>query len=448
MGVTFGDYDNDGWADVFLTYLDATALYHNNGDGTFSDVTEKAGVSDRRWSSSAAFGDYDRDGNLDLYVCKYIAIDLDKLPAPGSGINCTYLGTPVMCGPRGLTGQPDVLYRNNGDGTFADVTESSGAVDRDKLFGLGVVWADLDDDGDLDIYVANDDGPNLLFVNKGNGTFEEMGLASGLAVSGGGQIQGSMGIDAADYDNDGRLDAMVTNFANDYSTLYHNEGDLLWSDVSASADLVRGDFLFVKWGLILADFDHDGWKDVFYVNGHTAPFLQNAGRTEKYFEPPSFYLNLRNGKFRNAREEAGPDMQVPMCSRGAAFGDIDNDGDIDVVVANLNGAPKILRNDRRSEGHWAMFRTVGRKSNRDGLGVRLTATTGSLRQVWETKRGVSIYSASDPRAHFGLGAATRIDRLHVRWPSGKVQELTDVAADKHYLIDEDAGLSEEPIRRD
>jgi enediyne biosynthesis protein E4 len=446
MGVTFGDYDNDGWADVILTGLDSTTLYRNHGNGTFTDVTEKAGVGDRRWSSSAAFGDYDRDGNLDLYVCKYIKVDLDGLPAPGSGINCTYLGKPVMCGPRGLQGEVDALYHNNGDGTFSDVSQRSGAWDRDRLFGLGVVWADFDADADLDIYVADDDGPNLLFVNQGDGTFQEMGIASGLAVNADGLFQGSMGIDAADYDNDGRLDAMVTNFSNDYSTLYHNDGQLLFTDVTASADLIRPAWPFVKWGLMLADFDHDGWKDIFHVNGHVAPFLKAGGYAEAYFEPPSFFLNLKNGKFRDVRKEAGADLQVPMCSRGAAFGDIDNDGDIDVVVANLNGAPRLLRNDQSSANHWAMFRTVGRKSNRDGLGVRLTATTGALTQTWETKRGVSIYSASDPRAHFGLGQATRIDLLRVQWPSGKVQELRDIPADQHYLIDEEAGLAKEPIR--
>jgi hypothetical protein len=273
-----------------------------------------------------------------------------------------------------------------------------------------------------------------------------MGLASGLAVNADGQFQGSMGIDAADYDNDGRLDAMVTNFSSDYSTLYHNDGKLLFTDVTVSADLVAGVWPLVKWGLMIADFDHDGWKDIFHVNGHVAPFLRQGGYSEQYLQAPSFFLNLKNGRFRDVRKEAGPDLQVPMCSRGAAFGDLDNDGDIDVVAANLNGSPRLLRNDQRSGNHWAMFRTLGRRSNRDGLGVRLTATTGALTQVWETKRGVSIYSASDPRAHFGLGPATRIDLLRVLWPSGKIQELRDVPADRHYLIDEEAGLAPEPMR--
>ncbi len=447
MGVTTGDYDNDGFVDLYLTNLGPNILYRNNGDGTFTDVTAKAGVGDPRWSASAAFGDYDRDGNLDLYVANYIKIDFDNLPRPGPGMFCTYLGRPVMCGPHGLPGESDVLYRNNGDGTFTDVTEKSGAVDRDKLYGLGVVWADFNNDGYPDIYVADDDGPNLFFVNQGNGAFREQGIVSGLAVSADGRNQGSMGIDAADYDNDGLLDAMVTNFASDYSTLYHNEGNLVFTDVVPGSALFEPEWPLVSWGLMIADFDHDGWKDIFHVNGHVTPFLLEVGYREQYYETPSFYLNLGNGRFRDALKDAGPDMQVGMCSRGAAFGDIDNDGDWDVVVANLNGTPKILRNDRQDGRHWAMFRAVGKKSNRDGLGVRLTATAGKLRQIWETKRGFSIYSANDPRAHFGLGQATSIDVLRVQWPSGKVQEFKDVAADRHYMIDEDAGLSPEPIAR-
>jgi hypothetical protein len=446
MGVTFGDYDNDGWTDVYLTNLGPNILYHNNGDGTFSDVTAKAGVGDARWSASAAFGDYDRDGDLDLYVANYIKIDFDNLPKPGPGMFCTYLGKPVMCGPRGLTGEADALFRNNGDGTFTDVSQANGAYDRDHLFGLSVVWADFDNDGDLDIYVGNDDGPDLLFANQGDGTFKEMGFVSGLAVSGDGRNQASMGIDAADYDNDGWLDAMVTNFAADYSTLYHNDHGLSFTDVTPGSELFSAGRSLVSWGLMIADFNHDGWKDIFFVNGHVTPFLEEGGYSEQYFEPPSFHLNLGNGQFRDARKDAGPDMQVGMCSRGAAFGDIDNDGDIDVAVANLNARPKLLRNDRQDAAHWAMFRTVGKKSNRDGLGVRLTATTGKLTQIWETKRGFSIYSGSDPRAHFGLGAATRIDQLRVQWPSGIVQEFKDVPADQHYLIDEEQGLSREPIR--
>jgi enediyne biosynthesis protein E4 len=440
MGVTFGDYDNDGWTDIYLTFLGANVLYRNNGDGTFTDVTEKAGVGDPRWSSSAAFADYDQDGHLDLYVCNYITIDFNNLPKPGPGMFCTYLGRPVMCGPRGLPGARDTLYRNNGDGTFTDVSESSGAFDRDKLYGLGVVWSDLDNDGDLDIFVANDDGPNLLFVNRGDGTFEEQGFISGLAVSIDGRNQGGMGIDAADYDNDGLIDAFVTNFSNDYSTLYRNDGDLMFTDITGETELYTAEWLLVSWGMRFADFNHDGWKDIFHVNGHVTPFLMVEKLEETYFQPPSFYLNER-GVFRDVRRYAGPDMQIGKCSRGAAFADFDNDGDIDVAVANLNGSPQLLRNDRRDQNHWIMFRTVGSTSNRDGIGARITVTTPELTQIWEIKRGVSIYSASDPRAHFGLGKAAKASIVKIRWPSGKVQEFRDVPANIHYILDEDKGLS-------
>jgi hypothetical protein len=440
MGVSFGDYDNDGFTDIYLTFLGPNVLYHNNGNGTFTDVTEKAGVGDPRWSSSAGFGDYDRDGDLDLYVCNYITIDWNDLPKPGPGMFCTYLGRPVMCGPRGLPGARDTLYRNNGDGTFTDVSESSGAFDKDKLYGLGMVWADLDNDGDLDIFVGDDDGPNLLFINDGKGKFEEQGILSGLAVSVDGRNQGCMGIDAADYDNDGLLDAFVTNFSNDYSTLYHNDGDLFFSDVTGETELYTAEWLLVSWGTRFADFNHDGWKDIFHVNGHVTPFLLKEKMEEQYFEPPSFYLN-DHGTFHNVSKLAGPDMQIGKCSRGAAFADYDNDGDMDVAVANLNDTPQLLRNDRRDHNHWIMLRTVGRTSNRDGIGARITVTTGQLRQIWEIKRTLSIYSASDPRADFGLGEATKADLIKVQWPSGKVQEFRDVAVDAHYVVDEEKGLS-------
>jgi enediyne biosynthesis protein E4 len=440
MGVTFGDYDNDGWTDIYLTFLGANVLYRNNGDGTFTDATKKAGVGDTRWSSSAAFADYDQDGYLDLYVCNYITIDFQNLPRPGPGMFCTYLGRPVMCGPRGLPGARDTLYRNDGDGTFTDVSESSGAFDRESLFGLGVVWSDLDNDGDLDIFVANDDGPNLLFVNQGDGTFEEEGFISGLAVSIDGRNQGGMGIDAADYDNDGLIDAFVTNFSNDYSTLYHNDGALMFTDITGETELYTAEWLLVSWGMRFADFNHDGWKDIFHVNGHVTPFLMVEKMEEKYFQPPSFYLNER-GIFRDVRRLAGADMQVGKCSRGAAFADFDNDGDIDVAIANLNDSPQLLRNDRRDQNHWIMFRTVGRTSNRDGIGARITVTTPELTQVWEIKRGVSIYSASDPRAHFGLGRAEKAGTVKVQWPGGKVQEFRDVPGDTHYVVDEEKGLS-------
>lgn len=444
MGVTFADFDNDGFVDIYLTNMGPNVLYRNKGDGTFVDVTGKAGVAGDNWSSSAAFGDYDRDGDLDLYVCNYISLDYDHLPEPGSGGYCFYKGRPFLCGPRGLPGAPDVFYRNNGDGTFTDATREAGLEDVDLLYGLGAVWADIDNDEDLDLYVANDDGPNLLYLNKGDGTFEELGFLSGLAVSNDGRNQGSMGVDIADYDNDGKLDAFVTHFAADYSTLYHNQGNLLFEDVTGQTPMMELGWNQVGWGTRFVDLNQDGWKDLIWVNGHVAPFMARSNTEEVYLEPVSFFVNEHGKNFRDASRNAGADIQRGLCARGAAFSDFDNDGDIDFAVANLNDNPVLFRTDRSDSNHWVMFKTRGRRSNKDGIGARIWVKTGDLEQVWEIKTGVSIYSGSDPRAHFGLGEAERIDQVRVRWPSGTVQEFRDVKADRHYLIDEDAGLVLEP----
>ncbi len=445
MGVTCADYDNDGWTDLYLTNYGPNILYRNNGDGTFTDVTGRSGLGDPRWSSSAAFGDYDRDGHLDVYVCNYITLDMDNLPQPGSGGYCVYKGRPVLCGPRGLPGAADALYRNNGDGTFTDVTESAGVVDRDRLFGLAAVWADVDNDSDLDLYVANDDGPNLLYLNRGDGTFEEMGFLSGLAVSLDGRNQGSMGVDVADYDNDGLLDAFLAHFAADYSTLYRNQGNLLFEDITGQSPIMETTWHRVGWGTRFADFNLDGWKDIFQVNGHVAPFLIGSDLPETYYEPVVFFLNDGKRGFLDAGRAAGPDLLKGRCSRGAAFGDFDNDGDLDIVVANLNDRPTLFRTDQTGDHRWIMFRTRGMQSNRDGIGTRITVEAGGIRQVWEIKTAVSIFSASDPRAHFGLGTADRADRVEVRWPSGKTQVFEQVAAGRHYLLDEEKGLGLEPI---
>jgi len=439
MGVGIADYDNDGFADIYLTNLGPNVLYHNNGNGTFTDVTAKAGVGDPRWSTSAAFGDYDGDGDLDLYVANYLDVGPSKLPARIAGV-CDYQGEPVMCGPRGLPGAGDSFYRNNGDGTFTEISQQSHAVDKDKYYGLGVVFADVDNDSDMDIYVADDATPNLLFVNAGNGTFEEEGFLSGLAVSGDGREQASMGVDVADYDNDGLLDAYCTHFAADYSTLYHNDGNLVFSDVTAQARIQTPEWPLVSWGTRFVDLNHDGWKDIFHSNGHVYPYLIKSKTREVYYQPKTLYLNRGDGTFLDASTLAGPALQKPTVSRGVAFADFDNDGDIDCAIATLNGSPQLFRNDVPAGNHWVMFRTVGIKSNRDGIGARITVTTGKLKQVWEIKRTVGIYSASDPRAHFGLGPSATIDSVSVRWPSGKVQEFKGVAADVHYVLHEEEGL--------
>jgi len=450
VGTSAADYDNDGWVDLYLTNLGPDVLYRNNGNGTFTDVTEKAGIRAPGWSSSAAFGDFDGDGFLDLYVAAYLDVGPDKLPEGRAGGTCSYLGVSVLCGPRGLPGARDLYFHNNGNGTFTEQSEASGAFDKERYFGLGVVTADVDGDGDLDIYVGNDATPNYLFVNRGDGHFDERGFPSGTAVSGDGNEQASMGVDAADYDNDGRIDLYATHFASDYSTLYHNLGGLLFEDVTARARIREPEWPLVKWGTRVVDLDLDGWKDIVHANGHVYPHLRASagpGVPKETYEQPALtlYLNNRDGTFRDVSSEAGPDATKRVIGRGAAFADLDNDGDLDVVVACLDSKPLVLRNDG-ARGHWLMFRTVGRKSNRDGIGTRVTVRAGTLSQAWEVKRTAGIYSASDPRAHFGLGEATKADLVRVEWPSGKVDEWKDVPADRHYRVDEAEGLSPEPLR--
>jgi hypothetical protein len=447
VGVSAADYDNDGFVDLYLTNLGPDVLYRNNGDGTFTDVTEKAGIRAPGWSSSAAFGDFDRDGHLDLYVAAYLDVGPDKLPEGRAGGTCSYLGVSVLCGPRGLPGARDLYFHNNGNGTFTEQSEASGAFDKERYFGLGVVTADVDGDGDLDIYVGNDATPNYLFVNRGDGHFDERGFPSGTAVSGDGNEQASMGVDAADYDNDGRPDLYAAHFASDYSTLYRNLGGLLFEDVTARARIKDPGWALVKWGTGFLDLDQDGWKDVVHANGHVYPHLRGTAGKETYEQPAlSLYVNNRDGTFRDASAEAGPGPAKRVLGRGTAFADLDNDGDLDVVVACLDGPPLVLRNDTAG-GHWLQVRTVGRRSNRDGIGARVTVSTGELAQVREVKRTLGIYSASDPRAHFGLGTATVADLVRVEWPSGKVDEFRGVAADRHYLVDEAEGLRPEPPRR-
>ncbi len=446
VGVTAADYDNDGFVDLYFTNLGPDVLYHNNGDGAFTDVAEKAGIRAPGWSSSAAFADFDGDGFLDLYVASYLDVGPDKLPEGRAGGTCSYVGVGVLCGPRGLPGAQDLYFHASGNGTFAEQSEASGAFDKERYFGLGVVAADVDDDRDLDVYVANDATPNYLFVNRGDGHFDERGFPSGVAVSGDGNEQASMGVDAADYDNDGRLDIYATHFASDYSTLYHNLGGLLFEDVTARARIREPEWPLVKWGTRFLDLDLDGWKDIVHVNGHVYPHLRSAGGKETYEEPAlTIYLNNRDGTFRDAAGEAGPDAAKRVLGRGAAFADLDDDGDLDIVVACLDGKPLVLRNDSAG-GHWLMLRTVGRRSNRDGIGARITVRTGALSQVWEVKRTVGVYSCSDPRAHFGLGGATKADVVRVEWPNGKVDEFRDVPADRHYRVDEAEGLAPEPLR--
>jgi len=439
MGVCAADYDNDGFQDLYVTAHGPNTLFRNNGDGTFADVTAKAGVGDPRWSTGCAFGDYDRDGDLDLYVANYLTFDVKKVPRRGASPSCKFMGIDVMCGPRGLPGEPDALYQNNGDGTFRDVTEAAGIRDP-GYYGFGVVFTDVDDDGWPDIYVANDSVPNFLFRNNRNGTFSEIGLVAGVALSEAGKEQAGMGVDAGDYNNDGRFDLFVTNFSHDSNTLYRNDGQAFFSDVTFPAGLGESSLPYLGWGTAFVDLDNDGLRDIFVANGHVYPEIDAHALGTKYLQRKLVYRNLGDGRFREASEEIGGDVLLERSSRGAAVGDYDNDGDPDVLVVNLNDRPSLLRNDGGNGNHWLTFRLVGTRSNRDAVGARLVLTVAGRTHHAEVRSGGSYLSHNDMRVHFGLGQATAAARLEIRWPSGLVEKFQDLGADQFLLVKEGEGL--------
>jgi enediyne biosynthesis protein E4 len=440
MGCAVGDYDNDGYPDIYVTCINGNILYHNNHDGTFTDVTEKAGLKDGRWSTSAAWVDYDRDGNLDLYVANNIQVDIYKSPLSFRGPECDYRGARVMCGPRGLPAALDALYHNNGDGTFTDVTVTAGVLEQQASYGLGVAVGDYDNDGWPDIYVANDSTPSYLYRNQKNGTFKEVGLLSGVAVSDDGMEQAGMGIDFGDYDNDGWLDITKTNFSFDYNNLYHNEHDGHFVDLSRAAGIALPTMPFVCWGTKFFDYDNDGWKDIFVAAGHVYPHLiKSPVGGEKYYQQRLLFRNLGNGTFADVSLRSGPGVLQERASRGLAIGDLDNDGDVDVVVVNMDGTPSILRNDGGNARNWLILKLRGTASNRSGLGTRIKASAGKLQQIAEATTAGSIFSANDSRVHFGLSSAAQTD-LEIRWPSGKVQMLKAVPANQIIEVDEDRGL--------
>jgi len=440
MGTCVADYDNDGFQDVYVTAWGPNVLFHNNGNGTFSDVTATAGVGDTRWGTGCAFGDYDRDGLVDLYVANYVAFDDSKIPKRGQG--CTYMTLSVYCGPQNLVGETDVLYHNNGNGRFIDVTASAGIKDP-GYYGFGVLFADLDDDGWPDIYVANDSEPNLLFHNNRNGTFTEQGLKAGVAVSGMGKEQAGMGVDAGDYDGNGHLDLLVTNFSHDYNTLYENSGSGFFTDVSHLTGLAQGGAPYMGWGVGFVDLDNDGHLDVFVANGHVYPDIDGHGLSTTYLQRKQVFRNLGNKRFQNATDAVGGGLLLKKSSRGAAFGDFDNDGDIDAVVVNLDDRPTLLRNDTPRAAHWITLRLRGTKSNRDGIGARIRVEAGGRRQTAEVRGDGSFLSHNDLRAHFGLGDATRLETIEIRWPSGQVDTAKALAADRFYEAVEGRGI--EPV---
>jgi hypothetical protein len=446
MGTCVADVDNDGFEDVYVTAFGPNVLYHNNGNGTFTDVTQRAGVGDARWSTGCAFGDYDRDGFVDLYVANYLAFDAHKIPRRGESSGCRYGGFDVFCGPRGLIPEANVLYHNNGDGTFTDVTESA-HVKQPGAFSFGVLFSDLDDDGWPDIVVTNDSVPGFLFHNNHDGTFSERGLQSGVALSGSGRAQAGMGVDAADFNGDGRLDLITTHFSDDYHTLYEAGDRGLFTDVSYKAGLANPPLVFMGWGTGFIDVDNDGRPDIFVANGHVYPDIDRFRISTKYRQRKQLFMNLDGQRFRDVAEEAGGGLVAEHSSRGAAFGDYDNDGDIDVLVVNMNEPPTLLRNDTTGGGHWVTLRLAGAvtpgpegTSNRDAIGARVRLTAGGRTQIGEVRSGGSYLSSNDARVHFGLGSADRATRVEIRWPSGRVETFSDVAADRFYLAREGKGL--------
>jgi enediyne biosynthesis protein E4 len=440
FGVAVGDYDNDGWEDVYITYLDGGVLYHNNHDATFTDVTAKAGVGNPgRWGTSAAFGDYDNDGKLDLYIANYVDLDLQNLPQFGSGPFCQYRGIAVSCGPRGLKGARDLLYHNNGDGTFTDVTEKLN-IDPGEYYGLGVLWLDYDKDGCLDLYVADDSSPSLLYHNNCKGGFTAVGVPAGVAFSSDGREQAGMGVDSADYDRDGWPDILKTNFSDDANNLYHNDGNGEFTDMAGPAGIGPVSVPFLGFGAKFFDFDNDGWNDIFIANGHVNPQVDGHSFGVTYAERPFLFHNLQNGKFEEIGLRSGAALARPYVGRGLAVADFLNNGKQDVLMTVLEGSPVLFRNQTSTTGHWLRIKAVGKNSNRDGFGARVEVKTAGVTQFDEVRANSSFESASDPRLHFGLGPASRVDSIVVRWPSGKVDIVGAEGADQEIVIEEGKGV--------
>jgi enediyne biosynthesis protein E4 len=462
QGCCVGDYDNDGYDDLVVTYWGGIVLYHNNGDGTFTDVSENAGLIQKgpvRWNTGCCFVDYDRDGHLDLFVANYVNFDPQAAPQPGSNQYCRYFGLPVGCGPQGMSGGTNILYHNRGDGTFEDVSVPSGvAVPRGPSapttfvssqwiptgsYGLGVSAADFDNDGWPDIYVACDSVPSRFYHNKGDGTFEEIGREIGCAVNENGSSQGGMGVAVGDYDCDGWLDIVKTNYSDQTANLYHNNGDGTFYDAVLQAGL-GGNTRYLGWGVGLFDFDNDGWPDIFMSNGHVFPEVDSKKMHLTFEQRKIVYQNLGNGRFVDVTADTGVAVTQPRGSRGTAFGDFDNDGDVDVVVINMNEGPSLLRNDCRAKNNWLKVKCMGTKSNRSAIGARVRVVTGRHAQMNEVMSGSSYVSQNDFRLHFGLGDARQADLVEVRWPLGLVESFKNVDGNQLLVLQEGHGI----IRRE
>jgi hypothetical protein len=442
MGATVGDYNNDGWPDLLVTCFGGVVLYRNNGDGTFTDVTKSAGLSgDSQWATGAAFGDYDGDGWADLFVAHYVDFHLDDMAAFGSSETCKYMGLDVQCGPRGLKGSPDNLYHNNKDGTFTDVSEKSGVGDPEHRFGLTSIWSDFDNDGKLDLLVTNDGQPNYFYRGNGAGKFVDAGFPSGVALNENGAAQANMGIALGDFLHTGRMSFLISHFDNEYAALYRNDGNLSFTDVSMASGIAKGTRGYVGWGDAFVDFDNEGWEDFFLVNGHVYPQVDSAHSAVTYREPKRLFLNQRDGTFKDISKQAGAAIQIPQVSRGMAVGDLFNDGKLEAVVENLVGKPMILRPEGGPTNHWISFQLEGVKSNRLALNARVRATAGDLVQLGEVISSGSYLSQNDLRIHFGLGKHERVDTAKIFWPDGKVETLTNLIADHYYWVREGEGVA-------
>jgi hypothetical protein len=440
QGVCAGDYDNDGHEDLFVTYYGQNRLYRNRGDGTFEDVTARAGLLDNkktRWGTGCAFLDYDRDGKLDLLAANYIDLDLATAPTPDSGL-CRYKGVKVAFGPPGLSGGKNVLYHNRGDGTFEDVSDKAGITKASGTYGLGVSTLDFDDDGWVDAYVANDSNPSALYRNNPDGTFTDIAVTSGCAYSQDGKPQAGMGVAIGDYDHNGTMDIFKTNFAGDTSTLYSNSGQGFCDDRTFAAG-IGVNTRWLGWATAFVDLGNDGWLDLFLANGHVYPEVAQLKTEAAYAQRKVVYLSRGNGRFEDVTEQLGAPATTPRAARGAAFGDIDNDGDVDIVITNVNAPPDLFRTDTEAGRHWLLVKLVGTTSNRSAIGARLGCTAGGMTQWQEVRGGGSYMSQNDLRAHFGLGETSKVDRLWVRWPRGLEEEWRDVAADQILTLREGTG---------
>jgi hypothetical protein len=441
-GVCVGDYDNDGWDDLFCCFWGHNILFHNNGDGTFTDVTHKSGLAQKkgRWGTGCSFLDYDRDGHLDLFVCNFVKLDPDKVPSADDMSFCQWKGMPTMCGPRGLPGDTNLLYHNNGDGTFTDVSEKAGILKPGPRYSISSTSYDFDNDGWPDIYVAVDSEPSILFHNNHDGTFTDIAVMAGCAYNEDGNEQAGMGLAVADYDCDGWFDIFKTNFVDDTSNLYHNNGDGTFSDLSSSSGvgINKG---YVAWGCGFIDYDNDGWPDIIQVNGHVYPQVDAYNFGETFKNPRLVYRNLGNGHFQDVSSLMGPGISERFSSRGAAFGDYDNNGCMDVLVLNMNDLPSLLRNVGGNKQNWIKIKLVGTICNRTAIGARVRVTTGKHTQMDEVQSGTSVMSQNDLRLHFGLGMAKTVDTIEVKWPTTqKIERFEQIKANQILTIREGQGI--------